>query len=132
MCRHYGPAGGRPSSLWLEESSSLGSGGIFGRGSELGSVATSLFRVNARPRKPIAIKIAPPTISQCGNSIAESKRIYFPFALLPSPTMRQSVSQPTVGRKEERAKAAREGFGIQPTIAGLQRADSCSGCDVNS
>jgi hypothetical protein len=86
-----------PSPLWLEESSSLGSGGIFERGtgdgtelfptlsesrpigSESGLVATSLFRVSARPRNPIAIKIAPPIISQCGNSIDETKPIYFPF-----------------------------------------------------
>jgi hypothetical protein len=71
-----------PFPLWLEESSSLGSGGIFGRatgGSESG-LETSLFRVSARPRKPMAIKIAPPIISQCGNSIDESKPIYFRFA----------------------------------------------------
>jgi hypothetical protein len=76
---------GHPLPLWLEESSSLGSGAIFGRGSggDSGLVATSLFRVNARPRKPIAIKIAPPIISQCGNSIDESKSIYFPFAFSP-------------------------------------------------
>jgi hypothetical protein len=69
--------------LRLEESSSLGRGGIFEPGtggSESELVATSLFRVNARPRKPIAIKRAPPIISQCGNSIDESKPIYF-FAL---------------------------------------------------
>jgi hypothetical protein len=61
--------------LWLEESSRLGSGGIFGRGTggESGLVATSLFRVNARPRKPIAIKTAPATISQWGNPIDESR-----------------------------------------------------------
>jgi hypothetical protein len=68
---------GHPWSLCLEESSSLGSGGIFGRGSggKSGSVATSSFRANARPKRPIAIKIAPPIISQCGNAIDESKRI---------------------------------------------------------
>jgi hypothetical protein len=77
---------GHPLPLWLEESSRLGSGGIFGRGTggESGLVATSLFRVNARPSKPIAIKIAPPIISQCGNSIDESKPIYFPFHLEPT------------------------------------------------
>jgi hypothetical protein len=71
-----------PLPLRLEESSSLGSGGIFGRGSgeDSGLVATSLLRVKARPRKPIAIKIVPPIMSQCGNSIDESKPIYF-FAL---------------------------------------------------
>jgi hypothetical protein len=70
-------------SLWLEESSRLGSGGIFERGaggSESGLVATTLFRVNARPRKPITVRIAPPIRSQCGNSIDESRPIYFPFA----------------------------------------------------
>jgi hypothetical protein len=30
--------------------------------------------------KPIAIKMAPPIISQCGNSIDESNAIYFSFA----------------------------------------------------
>jgi hypothetical protein len=73
----------------FEESSSLGSGGIFERGSggsESGLVATSLLRVNARPRKPIAIKIAPPIISQCGNSIDESRPIYFPFTFSPIST----------------------------------------------
>ena len=61
---------------------SLGSGGIFGRGSggDLGLGAISLFRENARPREPIAIKPAPPIISQCGNSIDESMPIYF-FAI---------------------------------------------------
>jgi hypothetical protein len=69
------------SRLWLEESSSLGNGGIFGRGSgDSGLVATSRFREIARPREPIAIKLAPPIISQCGNSIDESMPIYF-FAL---------------------------------------------------
>src|SRR6478672_7638813 len=61
---------GRPRSfVSFEESSSVGSGGIFERGaggSESGLVATSLLRKNARPRKPIAIKIAPAIISQCG------------------------------------------------------------------
>jgi hypothetical protein len=68
--------------LWLEESSSLGSGGIFGRGSggDSGLVATSRFREIARPKEPIAIKLAPPIMRQCGNSIDESKPIYF-FAL---------------------------------------------------
>jgi hypothetical protein len=69
-------------SLCLEESSSLGSGGIFGRGTggESGLVATtSLFRANTRPRRPIAIKMAPPIISQCGNAIDKSKRIDLPL-----------------------------------------------------
>jgi hypothetical protein len=72
---------GHPWSLCLEESSSLGSGGIFGRGSggKSGSVATSSLRANARPKRPIAIKITPPIISQCGNAIDESKRIYLPL-----------------------------------------------------
>jgi hypothetical protein len=52
----------------------------FAGGPESGLVATSLLRVNARPRKPIVVKIAPPIISQCGNSIDESRPIYFPFA----------------------------------------------------
>ena len=87
---------GHPLPLWLEESSSLGSGGIFGRGTggESGLVATSLFRVNARPRKPIAIKIAPPIISQCGNSIDESKPIYFPFAFSQGSTGRYGAKLP--------------------------------------
>jgi hypothetical protein len=46
-------------------------------------VATSLLRANARPRKPIAVKIAPAIISQCGNSIDESRPSYFPFAFSP-------------------------------------------------
>ena len=78
---------GHPLPLSLEESSSLGSGGIFERGtgvSESGLGATSLFRVNARPSKLVAIKIAPPIISQCGNSIDESRPIYFPFAFSPA------------------------------------------------
>ena len=80
-----GGGAGHPLPLWLEEASRLGSGGIFGRGTggESGLVATSLFRVNARPSKPIVIKIAPPIISQCGNSIDESKPIYFPLAFSP-------------------------------------------------
>jgi hypothetical protein len=66
----------------LDESSRLGSGGIFERdagGSESELVATSLLRVNASPTKPITVKTAPPIISQCANSIDESRPIYFPF-----------------------------------------------------
>jgi hypothetical protein len=91
---------GHPLPLWLEESSSLGSGGIFGRcAGESGLVVTSLFRLNARPRKPIAIKIAPPIISQCGNSIDESKLIYFPFAFSPSSTRRRMYPEGLAVRK---------------------------------
>jgi hypothetical protein len=74
---------GHPLPLWLEESSSLGSGGIFGRGTgaESGLVATSLFRVNARPRKPIAIKITPPIISQCGKFDRRKQSHLFPLRL---------------------------------------------------
>jgi hypothetical protein len=53
---------------------------IFAGGSESGLVANSLLRGNASTRKPIVVKIAPPIISQCGNSIDESRPIYFPFA----------------------------------------------------
>jgi hypothetical protein len=72
-------AAGHSLSLRLEESSSLGSGANIGRGlgGDSGLVATSLFRVNARPRKPIAIKLAPPIMSQCDNSIDESNPIIF-------------------------------------------------------
>jgi hypothetical protein len=75
--RHRAVARGHSLSLRPEESSSLGSGAIFGRGSggDSGLVVTSLFRVNARPTKPIAIKLAPPIISQCGNWIDESNPI---------------------------------------------------------
>ena len=43
---------------------------------------TSSPRINARPRKPIAIKPTPPIISQCGKSIDQSKPIISPS---PSP-----------------------------------------------
>jgi hypothetical protein len=69
-----------------EESSKLGSGGIGERGtvgSESGLVAACLFRVNTKPRKPSATKIAPAIISQCGKLIDESMSIYFPFAFSP-------------------------------------------------
>jgi hypothetical protein len=74
---------GHPLPFWLENRAALAAAASLGRGTggESGLVATSLFRVNARPTKPIAIKIAPPIISQSGNSIDESKPIYFPFAL---------------------------------------------------
>jgi hypothetical protein len=48
-----------------------------------------LFRVNARPRKPIDTKIAPAIISQYGNVTDESQPIYFPFALSPISTSRR-------------------------------------------
>ncbi len=89
--------------LRLEESSSLGSGGIFGPGAggESGSGsrsdATSLFRPSARPRRPIAIKIAPPIISQCGNSVDES--IYLPLALSPPVALQAAEWQRATARR---------------------------------
>ena len=79
-----------------EESSKLGSGGIGERGtvgSESGLVAACLFRVNTRPRKPSATKIAPAIISQCGKLIDESMSIYFPFAFSPISTSRRMASE---------------------------------------
>jgi hypothetical protein len=76
------PRGGiHPLRSRLEESSSLGSGAILGRGSAgSGLGVASFFRVKKRPRKPINTKLDPPIISQCGNSINESHPMYF-FAL---------------------------------------------------
>ena len=63
-----------------EESSNLGSGAIFGRGAGGSGVSSArMFRAN-RPRKPIATKVAPAIISQCGKLIDESRSTYFPFA----------------------------------------------------
>jgi hypothetical protein len=52
-----------------EESSKLGSGGNWGRGTvvESGLVVACLFQVNTRPRKPKTNKTVPAIISQCGN-----------------------------------------------------------------
>jgi hypothetical protein len=69
--------------LRREELSNLGSGGMWECGtvgSETGLVAACLFRVNTRPRKPIATKIAPAIINQCAKLIDESRAIYFAFA----------------------------------------------------
>ena len=52
-------------------------------GSESGLVTACLFRVNTRPRKPIATKIVPAIISQCGKLIDERMSIYFLFAFSP-------------------------------------------------
>jgi hypothetical protein len=69
--------------LRLEESSNFGSGGIWVCDEGGSGVAASLFRVNARPRKPIAIKTAPAIISQWGNPIDESRPIYFSLRIQP-------------------------------------------------
>jgi hypothetical protein len=63
--------------LRLDVSSNLGSGGIWGRDAGDSELADFLFRANARPSKPAAIKIAPRIISQYGNPIEESRSIYF-------------------------------------------------------
>jgi hypothetical protein len=79
-------------------------------GSKTGLVAACLFRVNTRPRKPIATKIAPTTISQYGKVIDESRSIYSPLAptcwvLQNDPNARYSghselLQRPQLARKE--------------------------------
>jgi hypothetical protein len=86
-----------PLPLRLEEPSGLGSGAIFGRSpaGDSGLDSTSLCRVNARPGKAVAIKLAPPIISQCGNWIDESNPLISPSALVPFlvPTARPSAAR---------------------------------------
>ena len=71
-----------------------------------GLVAACLFRVNTSPRKPIDTKIAPAIISQCGNSIDQSRSIYLPFAFGRSTRASRNSVGPLVRRRLRSARSS--------------------------
>ncbi len=75
-------------------------------GSDSGLVAACLFRVNTSPRKPIDTKIAPAIISQCGNSIDQSRSIYLPFAFGRSTRASRNSVGPLVRRRLRSARSS--------------------------
>ena len=66
-------------------------------------IATSLFRVNARPRKPIAIKIVPAIISQW---VHRRKQGHL-FPLCP---------QPDLGKPSFFPRPSKEPFSLAPVL----------------
>jgi hypothetical protein len=80
----------------------------------------SAFLRNAKPKNPTT-KTAPAIISQCGNSIDESKPIYFPFSASPEPDQIHSVILLPQSKPDHKEKR-RDDTDEHPRVAGPLKA----------